>query len=223
MKKITSLFVLLLLFVQFTGFVLAWDTLPTPVEPRERNQATDEELRAFAEQREWKDFLFDLSLVIDTLISLGLGILISKKMIKKNPKITNLIIHAIIFLGTLVVFIITLVDGTSCLLRSCGFPTFLYPFIILASLISIILSSIIIREIVKKKEGNKYKINLSASIFFVWVIFTILTIISETILWFPMDLPVFLFLPIISFPIMLVFYFVLGIIGRFIDRHKNKF
>jgi len=227
MRKIFSSVLLLILFVQLLGFVFAQDTIPgipssASAEPGGMYQSTDEEIRAFAEQRAWKDFLFNLSLVIDALISLGLGFFIIKKMIRTNPRITNLIIHGIIFLGTLTVFIIVLVDGIRCLLSPyCGFPTFLYSFIILTSLMAVILLLIILIEIIKKKEGNKYKVNLSGSIFFVWIIFTILTPLSEIIVQPNYDLPVFLFLPVISFPIMLILYFILGVIGYFIDKSKR--
>jgi len=227
MKKITSLFILLLLFVQLVGFVFAQDTSRSEdtslVVPRIDNSAREQEIVEFAAERAQKLFLFNTALWIAVGLSLILGFFITKRMIKTNPKITNWIIHIIIELTSLTVLTWTLIDGIRCLnSQYCGFPS-IYYFIWIATLFSTIFSISIIRGLIKKRTNKRYSTNMSSSTIFMWIIFIILTPIAELIVRPNFDIPAFLILPFSSGVIVFALYFVLGIIGYFIDKHKDKF
>ena len=218
MKRLFSLAVLFILSVQFVSLVFAQAGIP--VQPREGG-LTQEEIEQFSAQREQKELYFNIGLWITIILSIIISIFITKSMIRKNPKIINWIIHVIVALGSLTIFIIVIVDGGSCIVSPyCTFPS-IYLFFIAVSVLSTIFSLFIIKALIKKKTGINYRVNMSSSMFFLLIIFSLLEILMEFIVQPAYDIPAFLFLPLLSVPIMLGLYSILGLIGYFIDKKNN--
>ena len=224
MRKIVSLFILLVLFVQFLGLVFAQnipgpgDTIPTA--PQINSGPTEQEIQEFAAERAQKLVIWNTVVWIVAALSLAIGFFITKKMIKINPKITNWILHSIILLASLILLIATLIDGIRCLTSLyCGFPSEYY-FIWVITFFSTIFSILVIRGFIKNKVDNVYSVNMSSSTIFMWLIFILITPVAEFIVRPDFDIPAFLILPLFGGIITLAIYFILGTMGYFIDKSK---
>ena len=218
MRKIVSLFILLILFVQFLGLVFAQESVP--VVPQINSGPTEQEIQEFAAERAQKLFIWNTVVWIVAALSLAIGFFITKKMIKINPKITNWILHSIILLASLILLIATLIDGIRCLTSLyCGFPSEYY-FIWVITFFSTIFSILVIRGFIKNKVDNVYSVNMSSSTIFMWLIFILITPVAELIVRPDFDIPAFLILPLFGGIITLAIYFILGTMGYFIDKSK---
>ena len=219
MKKTIYFIILSILFIHLIGFTLAQEVVQVVPNPNRAGPSAEEIQELVAESAQ-KISLFNTVLWVIVGLSLVLGFFITKRMIKTNPKITNWIIHGIIALVSFIVFLLTFIDGMRCLMSTyCGFPSVYYS-IWIATFLSAMLSIFTIRELVRK-VNNRYKVNMSSSTIFIWIIFILLATIAELIIKPSFDIPAFFILPIFSGVIILALYFVLGIVGYFIDRSKN--
>ncbi len=220
MKKTIYFIILSILFIHLIGFTLAQEVVQVVPNPN-RAGPSAEEIQELAAESAQKISLFNTALWVIVGLSLVLGFFITKRMIKTNPKITNWIIHAIIALVSFIVFLLTSIDGMRCLMSPyCGFPSVYYS-ILIATFLSAMLSIFTIIGFAKKRADNEYRANMSSSTIFIWIIFILLAAIAELIIKPDFDIPAFFILPIFSGVIILALYFVLGIIGYFIDRSNN--
>ncbi len=224
MRKIFSLILLVILFFQITSFVFAQGVPPSPKEDPAMAAMVAEDARLF-EREEMKRSVFVVVLWVEAIISLILSYFISRKMVRKNSKITNLVIHIIISLASIVLFIMTIVQTVECLGRlNCTTAPIKYItyFTSLTTIISTIFSLFIIKDLIKNKKENEYRINLSSSVFFSWIIFSVISMISEIIIQPKFDLLLSLILLLLTVPVTLALYVFLVITGYFIDKSGKK-
>ena len=165
--------------------------------------------------------IFNISLVILLIISLIFSIFITIFMVNKNPLVLNIIIHSIVLLGSAIISVTNTFSTVSCFFdQYCStIPIGLFYFVAFPSLF---LSLFIVWKLVWKKEyGNKYSTNMSIGVIILSLLFWISAFISEIIIQPPYDLPAFLGLAVLIVPIGLSLYFILGIIGLFIDKSRE--
>jgi len=194
---------------------------PIPVPQNSMYGPSEEEIEAFARERERKDFLFNVAAILSVLVTLLLGIVIAKKMVRKNSLVLNWVLHSIFALGSLAIFVPSLVDGIRCFFSVYCSDSFLVLSIAVTALFSSASSWYVLRCLRRDPEGKRHVSNLSGSIFFMWLIFPFFILISELIVRPNYDLPVSIFSPIIITPVMLVLYSILVIIGSVIDKKKS--
>ncbi len=173
------------------------------------------------EQQEINEKKFNITLVILLIISLIISLFITIFMINKNPLVPNIIIHSIVLLGSAIISVTNTFDTIRCLFSQyCSTsPIGLFFFVAFPSFF---LSLFIVWKLVWKKEyGNKYSTNMSSGVIILSLLFWIFAFISEIIIQPRYDLPAFFGLALLIVPIGLSLYFILGIVGLFIDKsHK---
>ncbi|MBM3206784.1 MAG: hypothetical protein FJZ43_04145 [Candidatus Staskawiczbacteria bacterium] len=192
----------------------------TRVQTPTREQ-TQEELNAVA-NRQQQERISSVLLIISLIVSLIVGIVLMVFMIKNSPKIPNLIIHGLVFLGS-VIWFISMIFGL--LFQFVKYGSIPDPDIIeigWPSILLLLFSGYLTFNLIKKQnfaEKMKYALSLSSG----GIIASVLAILSVIAIGFIFNLDglgVGL-MGILIFTVGAVGSFILGIIGFFIDKsHK---
>ena len=212
MKKVFSLTILFVLFIQFVSLVLAQAGIPTVPMPREPQIY---EPRPNAE-------VGGVLIIIALIISTAIGIISMIFMIKRSAKIPNLIIHGLIFLGSIIWLIMMIFNFTSQHITSgsvvdpdmieIGWPL----------LFGLVISGYFFFGLIRKKdfaEKRKYTLGLSSG-GIITLILGEISMITISIIYQFDGLGVGL-LAILLFTVGIVTSVVLGLIGYFIDKKNN--
>src|SRR3989344_3292411 len=173
MKKIISIVFLLLIFVQLTSFVFALSPLEKPILESDFRDSEPNDIVSLVK-------IGETLMILSFFFSLFIGFLCSYFMIKKSPRIPNLIIYEIIFLGSLI-WLVSMIVGFS--LQYSGLGNIVdSDFLILRwpSIPLLILSSFFLWGLLKKEnfaQKMKYTLNLSSGsliAFFLAILFWII-------------------------------------------------
>jgi len=175
-----------------------------------------------ANHHQQRDIIASVLLIISLIISLIAGIFLMVFMIKHSPKIPNLVIHGLVFLGS-VIWFISMIFGL--LFQLVKYGSIADPDIIeigWPSILLLLFSGYITFNLIKKQnfaERMKYALSLSSG----GIITSLLAIIPVIVIGgiFNVDGLGIGLLTILIFTIGVVGSFILGIIGFFIDKsHK---
>lgn len=192
--------------------------IPTP----EFDNSISPEQQQEINERERARNIFETSTIFLLIISLIISIFIIRFMISRNYLVLNIIIHSSVFLlgaGVTVMFL----DGIRCLFSQYCSIASSSILLGLAGVPSFLFSLFIIWKLVWKKEyGNKYSVNMSSGIILSSLLFWVLVLMSELIIRPTYDLPTYLTIILTIVPVGIFLYFILGIIGLFVDKRTNS-
>ena len=221
-KIIFSILVLIFLSLM-TTFVFAEEILeshtsniPTPVD---EPSIADQNVANYQQQQER---ISSVLLVISLIVSLIIGIMLMVFMIRNSPKMPNLIIHGLVFLGGAIWFISMIFGLLFQFIKYGGIPD---PDIIeigWPSILLLLFSGYLTFSLIKKHnfaEKMKYALSLSSG----GIIASVLAILSVIIIgtMFNLDGLGIGLMGILIFTIGAIGSFILGIVGFFIDKsHK---
>ncbi len=224
-SKTIFLVSLIILLSLITNFVFAQGQVVDTTAP---NIATPKDVPSIAEQnqansRQQQERISFVLLIISLIVSLIIGIILMVFMIRNSPKIPSLIIHGLVFLGS-VIWFVSMIFGLSSQLVNGGIsdPDIIeigWPSILLLIFSGYFTYSLIKKENFEKKM--KYSLSLSSG----GIIASVLAILSVIAIGFIFKvdgLGVGL-MGILIFTVGAVGSVILGIIGFFIDNsHKNS-
>ena len=224
MKRLLSILIISLILLNIS-FVLSEQILqgtPSNIETPKDNTISPED-QQLINQRLLKEQNFNITAIILSIIAFITGIVITIFMVKKNSKILNIIIHGLIVIISAILSVTNTIDTINCVgSQYCSTtPIGLFFFVAIPTLI---FSLFISWNLIKKKrykESNKWGINLSSGMIISTLLVWIAIFVSELIIQPQFDIPASFVLVLLITPIGFSLYFILGIIGLFIDKIHN--
>ncbi|MBM3206854.1 MAG: hypothetical protein FJZ43_04520 [Candidatus Staskawiczbacteria bacterium] len=218
MRSLTLAVIILFAF----QFVALASSQGIPTQQKTVSEEQQAESNRLWQEREFRYTLFNFALYACIIITILIGIWITRLMLRNNNIPTNWIIHIMFALGGLAIFVPMIIDTISCFNSIyCGFTPIHWLFLG-SSLPLVIVSLLIIKNLKKYGRNIKYQTNLSASLLFWWLILTALLIVAELIIKPIYDFPAYIIIPIFWSPFMFLLYIILGIVGMKLDKKSQK-